>query len=138
MPSALSGVTSSLPRGQTKKTETGGTSPPSIQPPAAEPAAAASEPPSATMTHGGSPDGSAVSPMPDRLRDLIVEQSSRAAPFSTSLHELMLRTVADGRPVTPAEIQRTRAEIIAQAGVSIVAQANHTGSSVRALLAAAG
>jgi len=76
--------------------------------------------------------------MPDRLRDLIVDQSSRDAPFSTSLHELVLRTVADGRPITPAEIQRTRAEIIAQAAVSMVAQANHTGASVRALLAATG
>ena len=138
MPSALSGVTSSLPRGQTKKTETGGTPPPSTQPPATEPATDASEPPSATRTYSGSPDENAVSPMPDRLRDLIVEQSSREAPFSTSLHELMLRTLADGRPITAAEIQRTRAEIIAQGAVSMVAQANHTGSSVRALLAAAG
>ena len=82
-----------------------------------------------------------VSPMPDRLRDLIVQQSSEGQPMSTSLHSLVLRTPASEsgmeNPLAFDLVQRTRAQIIAQASQSMVAQANHTGDSVRALLGAA-
>lgn len=154
MPSALSGVTSSLPWGQSKKTEgTSGTGSTPTQPVTTEtPPTQTTEPTSEPMPTEGASDPAAktysaptaandVSPMPDRLRDLIVQQSSQAAPMSTSLHTLVLRgpepSPAAENPLAFDQVQRTRAQIIAQASVSLVAQANHTGDSVRALLGAA-
>jgi hypothetical protein len=98
------------------------------------PADVAADPRPVARSDGAASAASAVSPMPDRLRDLIVGYASQVPPFSMSLLELARRTAADGRPITPEQIQRTRTEIIAQAPVSLLAQANHTGASVRALL----
>ena len=82
-----------------------------------------------------------VSPMPDRLRDLIVDQAKQQGPMATSLHTLVFRTPAsepsNGNTLTLDAVERTRAQIIAQASASMIAQANLTDDSVRALLGAA-
>ena len=97
--------------------------------------------PAQAKTYSAPTAANDVSPMPDRLRDLIVQQARQDLPMSTSLHTLVLRSPASEpateNPTAFDLIQRTRAQIIAQASQSIVAQANHTGDSVRALLGAA-
>jgi hypothetical protein len=97
--------------------------------------------PAAAKTYSAPTAANDVSPMPDRLRDLIVQQASQDQPMTTSLHTLVMRAPASEsgmeNPLAFDLIQRTRAQIIAQASQSIVAQANHTGDSVRALLGAA-
>jgi hypothetical protein len=145
MPSTISGVTGSLPWGQEKKTETGTTtggttSPTTAEPTTTEPTTTggATEPVSSAKTYSA-PEGNQVTEMPDRLRDLIVAQSTQNAPAATPLFGVVLRMpdASSTAPLSSEQVVRTRAQIIAQASVSMVAQANHTGDSVRALLGAA-
>ena len=92
-------------------------------------------------TYSAPPAANDVSPMPDRLRDLIVEQAKQQSPMATSLHTLVFRAPAsessNGSALSLDLVERTRAQIIAQASASMVAQANLTDDSVRALLGAA-
>ena len=77
-------------------------------------------------------------PVPVRLRQLIVDHANRDGPVPTPLHALSLRDAGSAAPddeeFEPELAQRTRAEIVASAAGAIVAQANLTQRSVRALL----
>ena len=78
--------------------------------------------------------------MPERLRDLIVQQRSINSPGATVLRlfaDRMAadRIVAEEVPIDEtALVQRTRQQIMEQASQALVAQANQTRDSVRALL----
>ena len=77
--------------------------------------------------------------MPDRLRDLIVKQrSSTVEKTSLALFAERLSGVqfaATGLASDPeAEVQKTRAQILANASQAMLAQATQTRSSVLALL----
>ena len=78
--------------------------------------------------------------MPDRLRDLIVQQRSMNSPAAAILRLFTDEMAADRivakevRVDETALVQRTTQQMIEQASKALVAQANHTPESVRALL----
>lgn len=81
-----------------------------------------------------------VSPMPQRLRDLIVQQRSMNSPAATTLRTFANQMASDRiaaeevRVEEKALVERTKQQIIEQASIALVAQANQTRDSVRALL----
>ena len=111
---------------------------PASTPSTSQPTEVTSGAPIVTKTYSAPAAANDVSPMPDRLRDLIVDQAKKEGPLSTSLHTLVFRRM-DSAPSNPDSlavdlVERTRAQIIAQASASMIAQANLTDDSVRALL----
>jgi hypothetical protein len=86
--------------------------------------------------HAPSPSGNQVTPMPDRLRDLIIGQARGSLPTRTPLIEFepINARPASENPVAPEQVRQIRADMIAGASVSLAAQANHTRDSVSFLL----
>jgi hypothetical protein len=78
--------------------------------------------------------------MPERLRDLIVQQRSMNSPSATVLRVFADEMAADRivandvRVEETAFVQKTKQQIIEDASKALVAQANQTRDSVRALL----
>jgi hypothetical protein len=78
--------------------------------------------------------------MPQRLRDLIVQQRSMTSPAATALRTFADQMASDRivaeevRVEEKALVQVTKQQIIEQASKALVAQANQTRDSVRALL----
>ena len=78
--------------------------------------------------------------MPERLRDLIVQQRGANSPGATVLRMFADELAADRivakevRAEDTVSVQRTRQQIIEQASKALLAQANQTRDSVRALL----
>ena len=83
--------------------------------------------------------GPHVAPMPQRLRDLIVQLSRDSASAPAPLTGVQPRTVGRPAAARPAArdldaIERTAAQIIRKETAAMVAQANHSKESVLALL----
>lgn len=78
--------------------------------------------------------------MPQRLRDLIVQQRSMSSPGATALRTFANQMEFDRiaaqavRVEDKALVQRTKQQIVEEASKALVAQANQTRDSVRALL----
>ena len=81
-----------------------------------------------------------VSRMPQRLRDLIVQQRTLNSPAATALRTFADqmesdRVAANDLKVEKSDlVQKTKQQIVEQASKALVAQANQTRDSVRALL----
>ena len=78
--------------------------------------------------------------MPERLRDLIIQQRKTNSPAASALRNFADRIASeriaanDLRAETTASVEKTRQQIVEQASKALVAQANQTRDSVRALL----
>ena len=153
MPNPISGPdTSTGPWGQAKKTETQPTTGTTGTSTATETATPSETAPSvdsgasaAPAEGGGGTTASApstanqVSPMPDSLRTLIAEYGRSDGPAPTALHDLTRRLAEAHETLPEVEetlelVQRTRAEIVAAASMSMRAQATQTQQSVLAIL----
>lgn len=81
-----------------------------------------------------------ISRMPERLRDLIIQQRKMNSPAATALRNFadqiaFVRVAANDVKVEgTALVERTKQQIVEQASKALVAQANQTRDSVRALL----
>ena len=81
-----------------------------------------------------------ISLMPQRLRDLIVQQRTMNSPAATALRtfadQMESDRIAANDPKVEktALVQATKQQIVEQASKALVAQANQTRDSVRALL----
>lgn len=139
---SVTGPDSVIPWGQLKKETSTVTEPSPTPEPSptqtAEPTSPAPAPATATTATASSytPEVQ-VQPMPERLRDLIVELR-RAGGDETSLErvarDLALARSGMGVEVRQEEAALTAREIIASASTSLVAQANHNRDSARAIL----
>lgn len=81
-----------------------------------------------------------ISRMPERLRDLIIQQRKMNSPAATALRnfadQIAFDRVAanDVKVAKTALVEKTKQQIVEQASKALVAQANQTRDSVRALL----
>ena len=144
MPNPVDGGSSGTNWGQTKKAESGsGDTSGTTEPPSdggTSPDSPETSTPSATttipvLTYSSGP-AAQIEPVPVRLRELIVEYAARDVPVKTVLHSLSLRGSApeNAAPLAPETVERTRAQIVASASLALIAQANYSQQTVRALL----
>ena len=97
----------------------------------------------ATATAGTNYSASVqLSPMPERLRELIVQQRNANSPEATSVRLFADEMAAERLKASeirindPADPHKTKQDILASASQAMVAQATHTQESVLALLKA--